>query len=65
MKLTVRNIELADRKGVGAIPMLCDESGEPLPNQQALTITAALDDTVKIIVTFLAGEDVMIVGEGR
>jgi hypothetical protein len=47
--------------GVGKVPMLCDESGEPLPNQRSVTIKAVADDVLTATVEFTLGESLPMV----
>ncbi|MBV5268976.1 MAG: hypothetical protein JZU55_02495 [Afipia sp.] len=59
MKLTVRNVKFDHMNG--AVPMICDEDGKPLPNQRSVIVSAAVDDVVKVTVEFVAGGDVEII----
>lgn len=47
--------------GTGKVPMLCDESGEPLPNQRSVVISAMPDDVVTATVEFVLGKSLPVV----
>lgn len=59
MKLTVRNVKVSSCGG--AVPMLCDEGGEPLPNQRGVTIRADTDNPVIVTVEFVTGANLRII----
>ncbi len=46
--------------GNGLVPMLCDEKGEPLPNQRSVVIVAKYDDVMTATVEFVVGEDLPV-----
>lgn len=54
MKLVVRMREWADGQ---VRPLLCDETGYPLPKQKAATIDAKLGEATLVTVTFVVDGD--------
>lgn len=47
---------------LGLVPMLCEqETGEPLPNQSAVSIKSEANDVSRVTVEFVLGDDLPIV----
>lgn len=60
MKLQVKVIPSA---GNGPVLMLCDEHGEPLPNQERVELYNSINDVPKVSVTFIIDDSkVRLVG---
>ena len=57
MKLTVKIAQnvAGDKMALS----VCDEYGEPLPNQQRVELFNSIDDLVKVTVTFVIDDDLV------